>query len=69
MTMTAYANCEVRDFAFTKASKKYEAHLVETGESRRKRGKEEVRETDGIVVEELEGVLREGQAEGIAVGA
>lgn len=49
---TAYHNCEVRIFDFTPESTSSAAHVVETAESKRTRGKNEP-ETDPVVLEEL----------------
>ncbi|KAF2792624.1 phosphoglycerate mutase-like protein [Melanomma pulvis-pyrius CBS 109.77] len=59
MTGTAYHNCEVRIFDFTSESTSSDAHLVETAESRRTRGKDEP-ETDPHVLDEMRAV--EGKA-------
>ncbi|KAF1957033.1 phosphoglycerate mutase family protein [Byssothecium circinans] len=59
MTTTAYANCEVRDFTFSAASKDGDAHLEETKESKDKRAID-LGETDPHVVAELEGAIHPG---------
>ena len=56
---TAYLNCEVRQFTFTEGSSAEEAHLVETAESKKKRGKD-TSEADRDVLSEIESV--EGHA-------
>jgi hypothetical protein len=49
---TAYHNCEVRIFDFTPESTSSAAHVVETVDSKKTRGKDEP-ETDPVVLEEL----------------
>jgi hypothetical protein len=53
---TAYHNCEVRIFDFTSESTSSDAHVVETAESKRTRGKDEP-ETDPVVLEELSHIV------------
>ncbi|KAJ4371154.1 hypothetical protein N0V83_004370 [Neocucurbitaria cava] len=55
MTGTAYNNCEHREFLFSAKSTKEDAHVVETRESRTRRGAQEV-ESDPHVLEELKTV-------------
>jgi hypothetical protein len=55
MLGTAYNNCEIRQFVFTKQSNKDDAHVTETSESMKSRGANE-EENDPHVVDELKGV-------------
>ncbi|CAO2655522.1 Nn.00g043250.m01.CDS01 [Neocucurbitaria sp. VM-36] len=55
MTGTAYNNCEHREFVFTDKSTGEDAHVVETRESRTRRGAQEM-ESDPHVLEELKAV-------------
>ncbi|KAF2642888.1 phosphoglycerate mutase family protein-like protein [Massarina eburnea CBS 473.64] len=74
MTMTAYQNCEVRDFVFSKSSQEDDAHLTETAESKSKRPAREIDlgaaegETDPHIIAELDGAIHP-EREAVEVGA
>ncbi|KAF2744651.1 phosphoglycerate mutase family protein-like protein [Sporormia fimetaria CBS 119925] len=54
MNSTAYHNCELREFVFTAESTEEDAHLAETTESKRRRGKTE-HEQDPHILADLRG--------------
>ncbi|KAI8942925.1 hypothetical protein NX059_000963 [Plenodomus lindquistii] len=57
MTGTAYKNCEHREFIFTDTSNAADAHVIETLESRTRRGVKEV-EDDAHVLQELKTIVQ-----------
>ncbi|KAF2844820.1 phosphoglycerate mutase family protein-like protein [Plenodomus tracheiphilus IPT5] len=63
MTGTAYKNCEHRQFVFTDSSTAEDAHVMETPESRTKRGVKEV-EDDPHVLQELKTVVQKDNRKG-----